>query len=146
VEHELHACACVVTGVQIADVSLDESVPLPEFLPNAAPYVIEVLPLARREIVQADHVLAEQQQLLDEMRADEASASGHQPPKALAGERVPRRFGEVQAHGAWRLNRSAWAVPTLPAWVVATVREIERDRTAWIMPTVREIAGQLPGG
>jgi hypothetical protein len=29
---------------------------------------------------------------------------------------------------------------------VATVREIERDRTAWIMPTVREIAGQLPGG
>ena len=39
---------------------------------DRAAHVVEIAPVAGREVVEADHVLAEREQRLDQVRADEA--------------------------------------------------------------------------
>ena len=69
--------------------------------PTAARDFVEVAAVAGREVVEAHDVLAEPQQRLEQMRADEAGAAGDQPAQRLP--RAARRDArERRARGRHR--------------------------------------------
>src|SRR5207247_9881197 len=84
VQHDVHAVAGAPARVERADVALDEA--------DAGG---QVLALAGGEVVEADYRLAELQELLGEVRADEARRSGHQPGPAAALNALLRGFVAV---------------------------------------------------
>src|SRR5206468_7220221 len=83
-----------------ADVALDEA---------DAPR--QVLPFAGGEVVEADHRLAEPEQVLGEMRADEARRPGHEPGAALAPNALSRGF--VALHVCSGLRRFQTTAPRI---------------------------------
>jgi hypothetical protein len=89
VQHHVDRVARGRAGVERPDVALDEAEAPPARLAHGLAHERKVLALAGREVVEAHHLLVEPQQLLDEVRADEAGRSGDQPgapacPNALA--------------------------------------------------------------
>ena len=77
-EDEVDAVAGGATGIQIADVTLDE-------VERAAPIdcrsgrLLQIPSRARREVVQSNHRLTQSQELLDEIGPDETRRAGDQP-------------------------------------------------------------------
>ena len=87
-QHEVRTLARFTTGREIADVTLDETVPAPRVLANRCTDVIEVAQMPGRKIVERHDVLPGGEQGLDQVRADEAGRTRHEPAPTRTGERV----------------------------------------------------------
>src|SRR6266850_1979526 len=85
-EPDVDALAGALAGIEGADVALDE-----------ADARRQVRALAGGEVVEADDALAEAQQLLGEVRADEARRSAYQPGPAAAPNALLRGFVAVHS-------------------------------------------------
>ena len=68
-----------VAVVQAADVTLDELETLPLLGGHGLLHLVQVVPVAGGEVVQADHRLAQPQQLIQKVAADETGDTGYQP-------------------------------------------------------------------
>ena len=68
------------TGLEIPDITLDESKVLPRVGTYQAPHFLEVLGFPGRQVVQANDSLVQAEQILHKMRADKAGSPGNQPP------------------------------------------------------------------
>src|SRR5687767_5220069 len=86
VQHEVHRAARAAAGIEGADVAFDETEVVPFRFADRIPHLGQVLALPRSEIVQPDHPLVEPQQGFEQVRADEAGDSGHQPRARARGD------------------------------------------------------------
>ena len=78
-QDEIHARARLAAGGQVANIPFQESKPRPLRRAHQRLDLLQVLLLAGREIVQADHPLVQLQQSLQQVRADEPRDTRHQP-------------------------------------------------------------------
>jgi hypothetical protein len=63
----------------IPDVPFDEVEPLPGSVTHRSAYVVEVVTVSRREVVEADHTLPGAQQRFDQVGSDESGGPGDEP-------------------------------------------------------------------
>src|SRR5438876_1167979 len=77
-EDELGACTGRAACPEVANISFDH-VKASCALEWPSENVVEICPIAGREIIDADHCLAKRQQLLKQVGADEASNAGNDP-------------------------------------------------------------------
>ena len=78
-------------------------VPPPRVGADRAAHLVEVAPVAGREVVEADDVLVEREQRLDQVRADEAGAPVTSQRRGAARSRALRRVVALPAPIAMRL-------------------------------------------
>src|SRR5271170_5303063 len=125
-QYDVHCATGTETGVGIDNVGFHELVPRPQTVADGPAHLIEVVAVAGLEVVDADDILSEAQQGLDQMRTDEPGASGHQPAQRLGAQmrcRRPQRLGfaRVEAHQSlhtWtprarRAAASAWHLTSM---------------------------------
>ena len=86
VQHEVHAHAGFGAKRCVANVALVELQARPLRGEDGALDVVQVAPVAGREVIQADHALIQPQELLEQVRADKASHAGDQPALRLGTE------------------------------------------------------------
>lgn len=79
VQHMVGAAYRQPAGVQVADIAFDKAEALPGVFAYVVPHLIQVVPVAGGEIVQADHGLAQAQQGFQQVGADKAGHAGYQP-------------------------------------------------------------------
>ena len=101
-QHVIDALTGAATGVEVADVALDEFEPCPLRWLDERLHLIEVALIAGRKIIQPDDPLIELEQRLQQIGADEAGDAGDQPgPRRLrAGRRRLLRNGSFS--GSYR--------------------------------------------
>src|SRR5438105_4911992 len=99
---DVDAATSGAAGVAIGNARLDQAVPSPGVRAHGLFDFLKVGTMAGGEVVQAHDVLAQAQQMLDQVRADEARASRHEP-RALAAQR--RHTSMPRARSA---SASAW--------------------------------------
>ena len=78
-QDEINARTGALARGQVADVTLQELKPRPLRRADERLDLLQVLPLAGREVIQADHPLVQFEQGLQQVRADETRDPGHQP-------------------------------------------------------------------
>ena len=122
-------------------------------------HLVEVAPVPGREVVEADHVLAEPQQRLEQMRADEAGAARDEPAPGLRAQPLAsvasnrlagsgRRHHSRQTVDAARAQRRGVRLalhvdvqpvrpPASPTIVVERARANSRCATAATMASAR---------
>src|SRR5690349_2576815 len=72
VQYIIDILACLLAGFQLADIAFKEVEVEPGLLTDQFPYLIEILPVARRKIVQPNHFLVQPEQGLQQIRADKS--------------------------------------------------------------------------
>src|SRR5690606_23659832 len=85
-EHNVDAVTGFAADLCVADVSLEKAEALTCFGSDLFPDLVDVVPVTGREVVETDHVLTEEQQLLSEVASDEPRTSRHQPGQRLLAE------------------------------------------------------------
>ncbi len=78
-QHVVHVLAGRAAGFQIANVPFDEGKAAPGFRPHQVAHHVQVFLIAREEIVQTDHGLAQQKQVFQQIGADEARNARDKP-------------------------------------------------------------------
>src|ERR1039457_921718 len=78
-QDEINARTGALARSQVADVTLQELKPRPLRRRDQRADLLQVLPLAGREVIQADHPLIQFEQGLQQVRADESGDTGHKP-------------------------------------------------------------------
>lgn len=73
----VYILACIPAGVEIPDVALDKGEVVPLILGDQGAHVIQVVLIAGREIIQANHLLVLLEQGFQEIGADEAGCAGN---------------------------------------------------------------------
>src|SRR5207253_734043 len=86
VEHEVDAAAGARAGLGISNVTLVETETSGLLARHGGERLRDVPLAARGEVVEADDALVEREQMLEEVRADEACAAGQQPGLWIAAE------------------------------------------------------------
>jgi hypothetical protein len=66
-------------NIEVSDVALEHAEPLPESRTDLGLDIGEIMLMAGREIIEADHDLAEIKKGLDQIGTDKARSAGHQP-------------------------------------------------------------------
>lgn len=103
VQDPVDTLACGTTGRQIADVALDEPVAAPAFRADDRGHLLQVAPVAGGEIVEADHLLVQKQQMLDQVGTDETCAARDKPTPPLCAHLGRQRLtndGVGRHHGS----------------------------------------------
>jgi hypothetical protein len=72
VQHDIHAGSRLAAQGEIADVAFEELEAARGCRADACRHVVQVLDVAGREVVDTDHRLAEPEQILEQVRADES--------------------------------------------------------------------------
>ena len=103
VQHDVDAAACVAARLQVHDVRFDESMPAPGCGTDRNFYLVEVGAMSGCKIVEANDVLIELQQRLDEMRADESRTARDEPRqrprRKPVGDDIQRRSRRYRDQG-----------------------------------------------
>src|SRR5438270_7140227 len=95
----LHALNRRLTCVAVADIALDHFETGAKLGARETLHLVEVALMPGREIVEADDVLPDLQQRLDEIGSDEPGSTRDEPARGIAGEPV----GKI-----WRKNDGAF--------------------------------------
>ena len=105
-------------AVEIADVAFDEGEPRRRFLADPFRHVVEVVPVARREVVEPDDPLPRLEQGLHEVRADEPRAPGDGPRQRFGGQEGPEKIG---SHRGGKAGGGQGFAPSVPIGVSGQV-------------------------
>src|SRR5204863_2199960 len=79
VQYDVDAGACPPGRGDIGNVGFDPRMPSPRIVANGITDGIEIFAVTRRKIVEADNLLVQAKQCLEQMRSDEARAARYQP-------------------------------------------------------------------
>lgn len=85
-QHEVHALNGAVAGVQVANIAFHEGEARPLLGRDRCADFVQVALVAGGKVVQAGDGLVQLQQGLQQVRADEAGASGHEPLARRGGQ------------------------------------------------------------
>ncbi len=103
-QYDVGTTAGFAAGVEIADVRFDETMTPPAIGTDRASHLVEIAPVAGREIVQPNNDLVEYEQRLHQVRPDETCASRDEPtsrsPRKLLSNFVDRGHDHNRIKGA----------------------------------------------
>src|SRR5690606_36518273 len=85
------------TKLGVTDVALDQR-EAPARARRARQHLIQVVPVARREVVENDDILIEPQQRLQQVRADEPRRSRNQPPAGTLTQLLLHSLESIHLH------------------------------------------------
>ena len=97
-QHIVRAARSVDTCLGVPDVSLNEREPAPRYVHDLVMYLVEVLTVSGREVVEADDVLAEFEQFSYEVGPYESGGTCYEPSGGVFHDRPgPLRLVHVTA-------------------------------------------------
>jgi len=92
VQNNVNALTCALAGLKGAQIAFEKFKPFPLFRRNEVFDLKKIFFVAGGEVVQTDNRLVKAQQCLQQVRADEAGDTCHQPAARLLAERLAGLF------------------------------------------------------